>query len=302
VASDDKPVESGERVTRADAEVSQPHRANARFRAFLGGQARLQWLPWAFVPSILTFAALAVAGAGPMALVGTVLAPFFIVGVVVMVLTWPVAVEIGADGVLVSGPLRRTFLGFSAMKEVLVVGADVVVCMADGQRVHLGVNHRGRLERPLGNQREEYLQAMAARIRESLAAHRQGGAPPDVAALVARGGRTAHAWLHALEAIHDTRAAFRSAAVPEEQLWRIVENPSLDEATRAGAAVALRGQLDDEKKARLRVVAATSASPRLRVALERVEAVSEDRSEAPEHALEDALEALDPPMKARNVT
>ncbi len=273
-----------------------PGHAKARFRAFLGGQQRLRWLPWVFGPFMFVFAGLLLTRAGPLPLVGLVLGTFFLVGLVVMALTWPVDIEVGADGVLVANRLRRTFFGFASMSDVLVDAGDVAVCMTDGRRVHLGVNHRGRLERALGNEWEEYLQAMAARIREGLAAHRQGGPPPDVAALVARGGRTTEAWLRALAHIPDTLAAFRSAAVPEEQLWCIVENPSLDEALRAGAAVALRGQLDAEKRARLRVAAATSVSPRLRVALERAELASDDDAAA----LEDALDALDPmpPAKA----
>jgi hypothetical protein len=52
--------------------------------------------------------------------------------------------------------------------------------------------------------------------------------------------------------------------------WRTVEDPASDRRRRAGTAVALRESLDEVGRVRLRVAAAASASPRLRVALEKV--------------------------------
>jgi hypothetical protein len=233
-------------------------------------------------------AALILASASRAQLIGAIVGTFFLLGIAVAVFAQPVDVEVGADGVLLSNRFRRSFLSYAAMSDAIVEAADVVLLMTDGRRVHLGVNHRGRFERALGNEREEYLSRMATQIREGIAAHRRGESPPDVATLVARGGRSTEAWVAALAQIPDALAAFRTAAVPEDQLWRIVENSSLDESTRAGAAVALRGQLDETKRARLRMAAAASVSPCLRVALESVERASDD------DALESVLDAFEP--------
>ena len=66
----------------------------------------------------------------------------------------------------------------------------------------------------------------------------------------------------------------------------MIESPSLDPSHRAAAAVALRDQLDDEGKRRLRVAADACASPKVRVALE---AAAEDDDQK----LSLALEQLD---------
>ena len=68
---------------------------------------------------------------------------------------------------------------------------------------------------------------------------------------------------------------YRRAVVSDEALWRVVEDASVDEETRAGAAVALRKMLDEPGRARLRVVAEATASPRLRVALEAASGTNE---------------------------
>jgi hypothetical protein len=48
----------------------------------------------------------------------------------------------------------------------------------------------------------------------------------------------------------------------------VAEDPTADPAARAGAAIVLRNTITDEDRARLRVAAETSVSPKLRVALE----------------------------------
>src|ERR1019366_7308035 len=53
--------------------------------------------------------------------------------------------------------------------------------------------------------------------------------------------------LRQLEAVQvGVEGGYRRAVVSDEVLWRVVEDASLDEKTRAGAAVALRKVLGDE--------------------------------------------------------
>jgi hypothetical protein len=79
--------------------------------------------------------------------------------------------------------------------------------------------------------------------------------------------------------------SYRRAVVSDETLWRVVDDASLDARMRAGAAVALRKVLDEAGRARLRVVAESTASPRLRVALRAA-------SNAEEKGLAESLEDL----------
>jgi hypothetical protein len=76
-------------------------------------------------------------------------------------------------------------------------------------------------------------------------------------------------WMRELEAMQvGVEGSYRRATVSDEALWRVVQDASLDARMRAGAAVALRKVLDDAGRQRLRLVAGSTASPRLRVALE----------------------------------
>jgi hypothetical protein len=86
--------------------------------------------------------------------------------------------------------------------------------------------------------------------------------------MLARGTRTTSEWLRDVAHASDEHASFRTPAVPPDVLWRIVEDPTMVSTARAGAAIALRTGLDDEGRARLRVLADACASPRLRIALE----------------------------------
>jgi hypothetical protein len=106
---------------------------------------------------------------------------------------------------------------------------------------------------------------LGAAIDEHLAASRVQEAVAQLPAPRADGA----GWLRELDAVQvGAEGSYRQAVVSDEVLWRVVQDASLDEKTRAGAAVALRKVLGDEGRARLRVVAEATASPRLRVALE----------------------------------
>jgi hypothetical protein len=62
--------------------------------------------------------------------------------------------------------------------------------------------------------------------------------------------------------------SYRFPALSREQLWELVEGPTTDATTRTAAAEVLAVGLDDTDRSRLRVAAARSAEPRVRVALE----------------------------------
>jgi hypothetical protein len=81
-------------------------------------------------------------------------------------------------------------------------------------------------------------------------------------------------------------AGLSGRPVSTEQLWQIFESGAADSEARAGAAIALRERLDESCRRRLRVVAATTASPKLRTAIE--SAASDDDA-----SLEEALAALE---------
>jgi hypothetical protein len=175
----------------------------------------------------------------------------------------------GREGVYVDRRDDRRHIPFAAIEEVVpyvdhsggktFVGASIV--LRDGERfvVPIGQDHFG------GSGRAHQL---VERMRAALAAYRSG-APVDGGEALQRAGRDARAWLSRLRRIEaGANASAREAPVAPERLWRVLESPSAPPETRAGAAAALAGALDDDGRRRLRVVLDDTAHPRLRVALE----------------------------------
>jgi hypothetical protein len=208
--------------------------------------------------------------------------PFF--ALLALPLAFPSSIHVGADGVLVTWLWRRRFYPFSEIVGVKVEGKGVRLWLHAGEAVDLPVV--GRRGRALDRMR---LDALVARIAAALGGAREGKRPVEVAALVARGGRTAEEWARAVRGILGGDGGdYRTSAVPEENLWRVAEDPTAEETARVGAAVALRMTLDDDGRARMLRVAEASVSPKVRVAL-RAAAGAEDAAILEALASYDAL-------------
>ncbi len=182
---------------------------------------------------------------------------------------WRARVLVTADGVLAR---PGEFYPYGEIERVTLEGLDVVLHRIEGAPLRL----TSHVERG----------ALSERIREGLEAFRRRTRIGDVSVRLARGRRTVGEWMAALRAL--TRPSdYRTGPVPDETLWRIAEDPALSASMRAAAATALGVSIDTEGRARLRKAAATSESPRIRVALEAA-ASSEDDELA--RALEECAE------------
>jgi hypothetical protein len=167
-------------------------------------------------------------------------------------------VTVGADGVVIENPVpglgRRQFVSHARINNVRR-GGDRVILETSRARFEIMTNggdaHAALVERLLA-------------AKEAYAA----GGGSDALALVRRRGRSALSWVKELRALGEGhRTDYRSASVPLDALYRAAIDPQEREEARIGATLALRGALDDEGRARLRVAAEAAASPRVRVAL-----------------------------------
>ncbi len=183
---------------------------------------------------------------------------------------------VSAEGVRWSWLGLRRFIGFGDIKSIWrdrfggTVGG-LVFQLTSGERLRYRPTDARDLEvgRALLDQLEE-------RIREAMASYRAGGTEGDAGRL-ARGGREMKAWLRSLRTIGSgANADARTAAIPREHLFRIVEDSSTGGPARAAAAVALGMSLDAEGRARVRSAATATAAPKLRVALEVIAEGAED--------------------------
>jgi hypothetical protein len=117
---------------------------------------------------------------------------------------------------------------------------------------------------------------LADRIADAMALTRHGGSP-TVAELLDRGGRSLEAWRAALGRLLQRGAQYRSAAISDDDVLGVLEDPAARPALRIGAALALRESADPDARRRVRIAAAACADEETRAALE---AAAEDHLDA----------------------
>lgn len=193
--------------------------------------------------------------------------------------SWRRKVHVGSDGLRVErGPLFDRFIAHEA-----ITSAEVVPAAEQNQvQVHLSV--AAERDVVVGFRSRQPAEAFVARLHQAARAAGRDDSP--VASALSRGDAALTEWVAKLRSA--TRVgAHRTAALARDHLWTLVESSSIDPLRRAAAAVALGDRLDEPTKKRIAHVAAATASPRLRVVLDRVHEGADD------DALVEALAALE---------
>jgi hypothetical protein len=247
-----------------------------------GGRAQL-------LAAIYAMLGCAAVGALLVATAGTLTPAFPLLAITLVIVANRLSVGqvlVGTDGLLVTRLGSKTFLRFDDIERIITEGPTVVVERRGGAPIRLGLGGDNAASREAGA-------ALERRIAEARGAFERGEEGASAEAQLARGRRSTSEWVAALRRLVEARG-YRDAATLPERLQRIVEDPREREATRASAAIALGPVLDADGRARLRIAAETSASPKLRAALER--ASDEDAELA---ALEEALASLEPEADRR---
>lgn len=198
--------------------------------------------------------------------------------------------SIGSDGVAIAGGARR-FVPFADVERVerleTVYGrthhlAELV--LRSGERIRLG----GRFG-IFGHDALRVVDEAYDDLERALARHRARIAA-EHAETLARGARPSAEWTRELRERVEA-SGFRQGTLAREDLVAVVEDPTADPTARAGAAYALRAAgLKDEERRRLRVAAAATAAPKVRVALE---------AAADEHAADEQVAAIVSRLDAR---
>jgi hypothetical protein len=282
-ASDESPTVEAtpaaeQTVPRADEIVPPPPSDRAPPATVFQLGPRANWHP------TLSSLFLALVGVGPMVVLGYLLRPVHpLVGIalglsfaVIAAILPHMKLTVGVDGLSVD----RRFFGYDEIAAVRrgddygrgIVG--LLIVLESGERVQLFSMIRER-------------EAMLERITEARARFERLRREIDTAALRKR-DRSPSEWVRDLRSIGaGARLDHRTPPVPPEALWQTVESAGAEPAVRAAAAVALRESFDVDGRRRLLEVAETTASPRLRIALQTIAA---DRDDA---AVAEALAAAD---------
>jgi hypothetical protein len=178
---------------------------------------------------------------------------------------------IGADGFVVraGGALRQ--IPHASVRSVSTCPrAESIVELVTGEVLTLRFAGEGANEKSL---------TFAARLQEGVALANRAPEGP-VAALLQPAGRCASEWLADLRRITSDCSGYRGGAVPDEELWRVIEHAGADSGARAGAVAALRPRLDESGRARIAELAGGTARRDLKAALEAAAA-----GESEEHIL-----------------
>ncbi len=219
-----------------------------------------------------------------------------LVGLVALFLGWvfgvafmPTSVRIGTDGIVTKWFHQKRFYPHTRIKTVERYREFVTNKLQYGVKVTLTDGEVVKI--PTGQ--SELAEQEAARLCERIedARAQGGGSTASTTEALARSDRTVRDWVRALRQLGDGAVGLRTAAVPRDQILRILEDGTAQPIDRASAAVAALSAVEpherEHAKARVRVAAETAASPQLRVALVRIAESFED-----EQAIGSVLEEL----------
>jgi hypothetical protein len=272
-------VEDGARLLAALGLGAVRFRAGSHLRATLASRMLVH---------LLVFLSFALA----IALVPYVSALAFPIAFLPMLLVlFPSTITVGADGVLTSWLGVKRFYPYDAIEEVWATDGGVVLRFTSGQTSTIVTTQAGRASSNMARMDRDAVLTRIEEARRAFREHRLG----DAGAIVARAGRDVRGWLASLRAIAGG-GDYRQPTLPPDVLWRVAEDPTAAPSARVGAAIALRGAMDDAGRERLRVAAEGSASPKVRLALQAAASASDDGD------LVDVLEDLEEEARRRSVT
>jgi hypothetical protein len=172
----------------------------------------------------------------------------------------PTRVVVGADGVLLRWLGGNRFVAWASVEAIEDYDGGVVLALEGGRWITLAMPAEHERYHP-----ERH--GMLERMRVAWRAHARQPAEDPAAQMVRRAGGHTREWVRAVRRVVGPERGYRSAAVPPEQLWRIVEGSCIDRATRTGAALALAPTLDDAGRQRMQAAASGCAEPKLQLAL-----------------------------------
>ncbi len=183
--------------------------------------------------------------------------------------------ETGLDGVRIATLMRSRFIPYGNIEKVTLRWKRIVFETTSG-----------RVETPFIAADTRAIPELVSRIEERRAAAALAGAPPLDA--LDRRERPIGEWRAALDELALGGKGFRGAALHDDDLQRVLDDPGAPLEQRIGAALTLRGRGGDAQ-GRIRVAAGTSVERRVRVALDAAAA-----DEIDERAIERALDKPEP--------
>lgn len=229
------------------------------------------------VIGFVVMVAYVVEGGAPEAVDQRIVTSFVMAGVILVVVSFTVALvpyrlRVGADGVAQRGPGRERFVPFADVVDIGTEPSGASLGLRTSERVMLGIGTGPLLD---------------VIRRRFLAQHRAARAA--VPSLLQRGDRTTQDWAaRLLHADAGDAGAFRDASIERESLLCVVEDLGAEPRVRVAAAAVLCASTDAVERERIRAAADATAATHAREALFAVARTDVD-GDALRAALERAL-------------
>ena len=226
----------------------------------LGETTFLDWMTFLLGPALVLPLTQAIVGLAPMPwIVGVVVffGLFALLFALVRAAFGPVALIVGADGIVVDRPLRDRFVPFGRLASVTMKHSAVDLVLTNGSRVRARARHLDAVQQA----------ALRARIDAATATFRHGESDAEALSRLDRGGRAIADWRAALRTPLDQQGSYRAMPLTREQLLAVLESPAASAERRLAAAVSLSAAGEAQIATRIRVAAEACARPRVRIAL-----------------------------------
>ena len=169
-------------------------------------------------------------------------------------------IRVGDDGLLVGGrffPYAKVALHAGGTGELRVFGDSRYL------NLYMPSGRSWRLSRE-----DEVVRELAEQIELRMRAYVEHGARDAEIALVAS-APSQRGFRHSVQALRaGLGSSYRQGALDPELLWRVAADPSAESRTRVAAVATLAASANDGERLRLSELAAATASPEVRVALE----------------------------------
>jgi hypothetical protein len=204
--------------------------------------------------------------------------PMLVLGVILLERSWrswfrlPTAIHASPEGTRIEHRLGRT--EFHAGRSTYSVRSNDVRAPMPFTEYTVVARVSNGLERILLEMESSDVDADELRpLLSSLKRASASDSDAVVTNIVLEPGRwpSLNEWVrHLRSAGSGANADHRTAPLREQELWRVVEASTADPSSRAGAAVALSGAIQQEGRKRMRVAAERTHHPKLRIVLEAV--------------------------------
>jgi hypothetical protein len=177
---------------------------------------------------------------------------------------------VGSDGVLRERFARNRFVSFAEIARVTRRDGGLFLELRDGGAVRLIRRRLTAADEVRSPMFDLFGELLALQIQNAMELRHDLARAAEDDSFVARRGRPPKKWIDELRSASRTGNDYRTLPAGDENLPRLVADASRAADARIGAAIALRAREGEAVVPQLRVAAATTASPKLRVALEKI--------------------------------